>query len=109
MENKELKPSKPFPNGTTYEIFLDNFCYRCKKHKEDEQGFCAYVEEGGCPIENAMEEARFGNPFPSDDIVQVENEVAILVWHACSKFETDDTDLMKEYNKMMGRAENGKS
>lgn len=109
MENRELKPGEPFPNGTSYEIFLDNFCYRCKKHKEDERGFCAYVEEGGGPIENAIEEARFGNPFPSDDIVQVENEVAILAWHACSKFETDDTDLMKEYNKMMGRTDDGKS
>ena len=100
----ELKPSHPFPNGTTYEIFLDNFCYRCKKHKENEDGFCALVSEGGCPIENAMEDARFGEPFPSEDIVQVETEDAILVWHACTKFETENEALMMLYEKMMGRA-----
>lgn len=100
----ELRPSKPFSNGTEYEIFLDNFCYRCKKHKENDEGFCAFVSEGGCPIENAMEDARFGDPFPSEDIVQVETEDTIVAWHACTKFDTDDADLMRRYNAMLGRA-----
>ena len=55
-----IKPSTPFSNGMSYEFFLENFCHRCKKHKTDENGFCAFIEDGGCPIENAMEDARFG-------------------------------------------------
>ena len=100
----ELKPSKPFPNGMTYEFFLENFCYRCNKHKVNDEGFCALVSEGGCPIENAIEDARFGDPFPREDIVQVETVDTIIAWHACTKFDTDDDDLMRRYNALMGRA-----
>lgn len=97
---KEILPSMPFSSGTEYEIFLDNFCYRCKKHKIREDGFCAFVEQGGCSIENAMEDARFGSPFPSDDIVKIVEDGKIVNWHICKSFETDDKGLMKAYKKL---------
>ena len=106
MKETELKPSKPFPNGISYEFFLECFCWRCKKHKENERGYCAFVNEGGCPIENALEDARWGEPFPSEDIVEVHRGNEINCWHACTKFETDDIELMKKYNSMMGRSDN---
>ena len=98
----ELKPSKPFSNGTEYEIFLDNFCYRCKKHKEREDGFCAFIEEGGCPIENAMEDARFDiSLFPCNEIVQVYENGEIKHWHVCKKFGTNDVALMSAYKHLI--------
>ena len=97
---KQVLPSSPFSNGTEYEIFLDNFCYRCKKHKVDKDGFCAFVADGGCPVENAMEDARLGNPFPSDDIVKIVENGKIVNWNVCKAFETDDKNLMKAYKKL---------
>lgn len=107
MKETELKPSTPFPNGMSYEYFLEVFCERCKKHKQNDVGLCAFVEEGGCPIENAMEDARFGHPFPSVDIVRVyKDDGECVCWNACTKFETDDEGIMKKYNSLMGRSDN---
>ena len=104
----ELKPSKPFANGTEYEFFLESFCYRCKKHKVDEDGFCAFIADGGCPIENAMEDARFGYDFPSKDILQLEENGKVEYWHICKAFDSDDADLMKAYKRLFdGGADNG--
>ena len=105
MSKIELKPSSPFPNGTEYDIFLASFCERCKKHKANDIGMCAYVEEGGCPIENAMEDARFGHPFPSEDIVKIYEDGEIICWNACTKFECEDKELMRKYMVMMGETE----
>lgn len=30
----EYRKSMPFSSGTEYEIFKDNWCYRCKHYKE---------------------------------------------------------------------------
>ena len=105
MSRTETKPSTPFANGTEYEVFLSTFCERCKKHKINERGYCAFVDEGGCPIENALEDARWGDPFPSEDIVRVYEDGEIICWNACTKFETDDTELMQKYNVFIGRAD----
>ena len=96
-----IKPSKPFSSGTEFEIFLENFCYRCKKHKVREDGFCAYVDQGGCNIENAMEDARFDiSLFPRNDIVMLEENGEVLRWNICTKFESDDFDLMEKYRSL---------
>ena len=102
MSKIKLKPSIPFANGTDYEVFLSTFCERCKKHKINERGYCAFVNEGGCTIENALEDARFGEPFPSEDIVKVYEDGKIICWNACTKFEYDDKELMQKYKVMMG-------
>ena len=97
---KEIKPSKSFPNGMSYEFFLENFCYRCKKHKTDKNGFCAFIADGGCPIENAMEDARFGYDFPSEDVVQIDKDGKPLYWNVCKQFETDNTEIMASYKAL---------
>ena len=43
----EIKPSTIFSSGTEYEIFLDNFCYRCKACVLRDDGFPELVENGG--------------------------------------------------------------
>ena len=100
-----IKPSNPFSNGMSYEFFLECFCYRCKNHKTDKDGFCAFVTDGGCPIENAMEDARFGSDFPSDDIVQIERDGKPFCWNACKQFETDDTEVMEKYKSLFEDSE----
>lgn len=102
----ELKPSTPFSNGMEYEFFLENFCYRCKKHKINEDGFCAFVEQGGCPIENAMEDARFDvSRFPSEEIVRIEEDGDVKCWNVCKAFETDDVALMGAYKRLFNGGE----
>ena len=105
MRDVKIEPASPFPNGLSYEFFLEYFCCRCKKHKVDEEGFIAFVEEGGCPIENAMEEARFGHPFPSQDIVMVSEDGEIRYFQVCTKFVSDDETLMKNYKAIFGDTE----
>ena len=96
----DIEPSKPFSNGMSYELFLEIFCYRCKKHKTNKRGFCAFVEEGGCPIENAMEDARFGYDFPSNEVVQINKDGKPLYWNVCKQFETDDAKIMTKYKAL---------
>lgn len=96
----EVKPSSQFSNGMSYEFFLENFCYRCNKHKTDKNGFCAFVSDGGCSIENAIEDARFGYDFPSNDIVQINKDQKPLYWHVCKHFETDEVDVMANYKAL---------
>lgn len=96
----KILPSSPFSNNTEYEIFLENFCYRCNKHKTDKNGFCAFVSDGGCSIENAMEDARFGYDFPSNDIVKIVENNEVKHWSVCKHFESTDKDLMKAYKKL---------
>lgn len=60
------EPSTSFSSGTEYENFIYCFCERCKKGKLNEDGFPEFPEEGGCPIWDAMENARLGQPFPSE-------------------------------------------
>ena len=105
---KEIVPSSPFSNGMEYEFFLENFCYRCKKHKVGADGFCAFVAQGGCPIENAIEDARLGNPFPSEDIVRIVEDGKTTHWNICKAFETDDADLMKSFQELFADTSNRK-
>ena len=101
MADIKIKPSKPFSSGMEYEWFLENFCYRCKKHKVTKNGYCAFEEQGGCPYENAMEDARWDlSIFPCDDIVQIEKNGNIVCFNACKHFESDDAELMKKYRKL---------
>ena len=97
----KIKPSSPFSNGTEYEIFLDNFCYRCKHGKINENGFAEYPEKGGCKIWDAMENARFDlSLFPGDDIVQLEKDGYYPIWHVCKSFESDDAQITEQYRKL---------
>lgn len=97
----EIKPSTPFSSGTEYENFLYYFCKRCSKGKLREDGFPEFPENGGCPIWDAMENARFGEPFPSEKIVRIVDENGgIRVWNCCMDFQTNDTNLMTAYKSL---------
>lgn len=96
-----IKPSKPFSNGTEYEVFLCNFCHRCKHGIISEEGYAEYPENGGCKIWDALENARFDlNVFPCEDVLQIEKDGHIPIWHACKSFETDDESVMTAYKKL---------
>ena len=89
-------PSKPFSNGTEYEVFRYNYCERCKNHKVREDGFPAFVEDGGCPIEDAMEYARFDlSKFPNKKIREIRDEDDdITRYHHCIEFNKINWNLM---------------
>lgn len=97
----EIKPSTPFSSGTEYENFLYYFCKRCSKGKLREDGFPEFPENGGCPIWDAMENARLGEPFPSEKIVRIVDENGgIRVWNCCMDFQTNDPNLMAAYKSL---------
>ena len=97
-----IEPSTRFSSGTEYEIFLYNFCQRCSKGKiREDDGFPELPENGGCPIWDAMEYARFGEPFPSEKIVRlVDKNGKTKVWNCCTEFQTDDENLMAAYKAL---------
>lgn len=97
----KIEPATPFSNGMSYEYFLENFCYRCKKGKLSQDGFPEFPENGGCPIWDSMENARFGGAFPSDKIVQLRGKDGHIEFQeVCMEFQTDDTDLMGAYKRI---------
>ena len=99
--------SKPFSSGTEYEIFKYNFCERCRKHKESENGFPAFPEDGGCQIEDAMENARFDiSLFPSESIRKLTsaNDSSVLAWHYCIEFHAFYKDVQNSYLNLMKKA-----
>ena len=96
-----IKPSTPFSSGTEYEYFLYHFCQRCSKGKFRDDGFPEFPENDGCPILDAMEYARFGEPFPSEkDVRLVDENGKIKVWNCCVEFQTNDANLMAAYKSL---------
>ena len=100
MGTVKIKPSSAFSNGTEYEFFLANFCYRCKRYVENERGFPAFESEGGCKTLHAMENARWGEDFPSNDIAEIWKDGKPIRWHVCRFFQNDDAELMDAYNRL---------
>ncbi|MCL2703869.1 MAG: hypothetical protein FWE91_09720 [Defluviitaleaceae bacterium] len=84
------RPSRPFPNGTSYMNFNDAFCCRCNKYKLNEEGLPL---PDNCTVENALSEAQFDiEKYPKDDIVEVGG-----YFHVCRHFESDDGEIMEQY------------
>ena len=102
MNNFQMNESKPFSNGTEYEIFLDNYCHRCQHYIVRADGFPEFPDKGGCPILDAMENARFDRSlFPSKDIVEVRHlDGKIITWHRCTKYEWHDDEHAAFFNDM---------
>lgn len=97
----ELKPSKPFPNGMSYEYFLECFCLRCKHGKLREDGFPEFPEDGGCKIWDALENARFDlSLFPCNDVVQIERDGEAVMLSICKHFVSDDARIMEAYKAL---------
>lgn len=81
--------SKPFSNGTEYKEFLYHWCMLCAHYKLRNNGFPELAENGGCPILDAMERARFDiNVFPRKEIVEERDENGdIVYYHKCTRFK----------------------
>lgn len=80
----QYKIAKIFSNGTEFEIFQDNYCYNgCKFHKQRENGFPEYTENGGCPIEDRTELARFNSDDFPNVLLEVWEGEKCLNWHHC--------------------------
>lgn len=79
-----FKKAIAFSNGTEYEIFKDNYCYnRCIHHREREDGFPEFTENGGCPIEDGIENARFNTEEFPNVLVEVWDKNKCVNWHYC--------------------------
>lgn len=103
----KIEPATRFSNGTSYEVFLNSFCYRCDKGKLNNEGFAEHPENGGCPIWDAMESARWGCEFPSDNIVRIiDDNDEVIYWEICKGFKSKDEKLMESYKKLFEGVEN---
>lgn len=82
------KRAKPFSNGTEYEIFrcsyCDNGCIHHIERKND--GFPELLENGGCPIEDGMECARFNIKLFPNVLVEIYDDNKCVCWHHCPFF-----------------------
>ena len=79
---------KPFSSGNEYEVFLYNWCNRCVNYKLRDDGFPEFPENGGCPVLDAMEYARFDlSVFPCKEIIEEQDESGnIVYYHKCTRF-----------------------
>lgn len=106
------KKSKPFSSGTEYEIFLYTFCERCRLYKLRKDGFPEFPENGGCPILDKMENARFDvSEFPSEFIRELTDAKTgnIIAWHYCNRFDAEDEETQFKHFDLLKKAlfENG--
>lgn len=87
------KPSKPFPNGSSYQFWHGAFCERCKKYLVGDDG---WTLPGNCKTERAIGAAEF-NPdrWPKDDIVETSNGTRV-----CLHFESDNPEIMRKYKDL---------
>lgn len=76
--------AEAFSSGTDYEIFRDNYCDNdCVFHKEREDGFTEFVENGGCPIEDRCESARFDEEAFPNVLLEIWKDGVCLKGHHC--------------------------
>ena len=86
----KYRESKPFSSGTEYEVFLYNWCENCNHYKVRDDGFPELPENGGCPVLDAMELARFNlDYFPKKDVVEkINDDGEVVRFHVCTRFES---------------------
>lgn len=69
-----------FSNGTEYCMFMDIFCYKCSKYKDDKDGI---PYKNSCSIEKKIFEAKFEpDKFPKDNVYWIEKQGYI-----CNQFK----------------------
>lgn len=86
----KYRESKPFSSGTEYADFLYFWCKTCKYYKVRDDGFPEFPENGGCPVLDAMELARFNlDYFPKKDVVEkINDDGEVVRFHVCTRFES---------------------
>lgn len=81
----KYRESKPFSSGTEYEVFLYNWCEKCKHYKLRDDGFPEFPEQGGCPVLDAMFNSE---EFPKKDIVEeLYDDRDVVSRRICKRFE----------------------
>lgn len=91
--------AKPFSNGTEYEIFRYNYCENgCIHHIDREDGFPELLENGGCPIEDGMECARYNREMFPNVLLEAWDGEKQYMWHHCpfyakEKGESDENTV----------------
>lgn len=80
--------STPFSSGMEYEFFKESWCENCTHYKAREDGFPEFPQNGGCPVLDKMEYARFDiSKWPSKDIIEERDENGnVQYWHKCTKY-----------------------
>lgn len=81
---EKYKPSKPFSNGTEYEVFNELRCCNCKHYVDWEKG-------KPCPIEDAISKAYIDPKFfPKKEIVdEYDDNGKCVDKYICLKFEKE--------------------
>lgn len=83
-KNMKFKTAKIFSSGTEYMNFKYNYCENgCIFHKEREDGGVEFTENGGCPIENGTEDARFDRTLFPNVLLEVWTNDKCINWHYC--------------------------
>ena len=104
-----IKDSRPFSNGTEYEWFCEQYCDRCRHYKERDDGFPAFVEDGGCPIRDKVEYARLGEPFPSECFADLSTpDGKAIAFNVCCHFWAENDDDQFKYFRLFMDAICGK-
>lgn len=104
-----IRNSSVFSSGSEYEWFCEQYCDRCRHYKEREDGFPALVKDGGCPVRDKLEYARFGQLFPYDclaDLATPDGEV--IAFNVCRLFWAKTEEDQFAYFRMFKDAICGK-
>lgn len=86
-------------------MFIDNFCERCSKLKEDADGM---PMQDNCSINEQIHNARFDDAlWPKDSIVRIyeDNAEFSKYSHVCKEYHTDDDDIMRQYLALFGESD----
>lgn len=79
--------AKPFSNGTEYEIFRNNYCENgCIHHIDREDGTPEPLKNGGCPIEDGMENARLNIELWPNVLLEAWDGEERYMWQHCPFF-----------------------
>lgn len=104
-----IRDSKPFSSSTEYEWFCEQYCERCRHYKEGDSGFPVMSEDGGCPIRDKVEYARFNESFPSECFADLfEPNGKAIAFNVCRHFFAENEDDQFKYFRMFMNAICGK-
>lgn len=82
-----------FSSETEYEIFRDNYCDNdCVFHKERQDGFVEFTDDGGCPIEDRCESARFDEKAFPNVLLEIWKDGKPVKFHHCP-FYTKNSEV----------------
>lgn len=80
-----------FSSVTEYLWFKEKYCKNgCVYHKENERGYAEYVKNGGCPIEDRIEHAKFDKREFPNVLVNIRRDDGYMEFHCCVFYRRGD-------------------